>query len=170
MRMIAAVSRDWGIGWKGELLYSLPGDKQHFKALTMGCAVVMGRATWDSLPGSAALPGPAPLPGRRNYVLTSDTTFQAEGVTVLHSLAELPWSEDFWVIGGASLYEALLPCCAEAELTFVDAVRPADRSFPDLTQHPEWVLVSESETMREGGLSYTFRRYRNCDPKPLAAV
>ncbi|MCD8142426.1 MAG: dihydrofolate reductase [Clostridiales bacterium] len=162
--MIAAVSRDWGIGRKGELLYSLPGDKRHFKALTMGSAVVMGRATWDSLPG------PAPLPGRRNYVLTRDTAFQAEGITVLHSFADLPLSEEFWVIGGASLYEALLPCCAEAELTFVDAVRPADRFFPDLTQHPEWVLVSESETMREGGLSYTFRRYRNCDPKPPAAV
>ncbi len=100
MRMIAAVSRDWGIGWKGELLYSLSGDKQHFKALTMGSAVVMGRATWYSLPG------PAPLPGRGNYVLTRDTAFQAEGVTMLHSLAELPWAEDFWVIGGASLYEA----------------------------------------------------------------
>ncbi|MCD7918994.1 MAG: dihydrofolate reductase [Clostridiales bacterium] len=164
MRMIAAVSRDWGIGWKGELLYGLPGDKRHFKALTMGYAVVMGRATW------ASLPGPAPLPGRRNYVLTRDTIFQAEGVAVLHSLAELPWAEEFWVIGGASLYEALLPCCAEAELTFVDAVRPADRFFPDLTLHPEWVLVSESETMREGSLSYTFRHYRNRDPKRFAAL
>lgn len=163
MRIIAAVSRDWGIGQKGELLYNLPGDKQHFKALTMGSAVVMGRATWDSLPG------PAPLPGRRNYVLTRNTAFQAVGVTALHTLEALPWTEDdFWVIGGASLYEALLPYCVEAELTFVDAVRPADRFFSNLTQHPEWVLVSESETMQEGGLSYTFRRYRNHAPKPLA--
>ncbi|MCD8126962.1 MAG: dihydrofolate reductase [Clostridiales bacterium] len=164
MRMIAAVSRDWGIGWKGDLLYSLPGDKQHFKALTMGYAVVMGRATW------ASLPGPAPLPGRRNYVLTRDTTFQAEGVAVLHFFTELPWTEEFWVIGGASLYEALLPCCAEAELTFVDAVRPADRFFPDLSLRPEWTLVSESEAIHEGNVSYTFRHYRNRDPKRFAAL
>lgn len=165
MRIIAAVSRDWGIGWKGELLYSLPGDRKHFKALTMGCAVVMGRATWDSLPG------PAPLPGRKNYVLTRSSAFHPEGVTVLHGLEELAQvEEDAWVIGGASLYAALLPCCSEAELTCVEAVRPADRFFPELTQLPEWTLVSESEAMREGGVSYTFRRYRNRDPKRLAAL
>ncbi len=165
MRMIAAVSRDWGIGYQGRLLYRLPGDMRRFKALTMGCAVVMGRATWDSLPG------PAPLPGRRNYVLTRRDECRPEGVTILHSLEELAQvGDDAWVIGGASLYEALLPCCSEAELTFVEAVRPADRFFPDLTQHPEWVLAAESETMCENALSYTFRRYRNLNPLPFTAL
>ncbi|MCD7917523.1 MAG: dihydrofolate reductase [Clostridiales bacterium] len=162
MRMIAAVSQDWGIGCNGELLYNLPGEKKRFRTLTMGHSVVMGRATW------ASLPGPAPLPGRQNYVLTRDYTFQLEGIAVLHSLGELAQvEEDAWVIGGASLYESLISCCTEAELTFVEAVRPADRFFPDLTRRREWVLISESAPIREGGLTYTFRRYRNLAPQPL---
>lgn len=159
MRLIAAVGADWGIGCQGELLFFLPGDKRHFKELTMGQAVVMGRATLDSLPGGR------PLPGRTNLVLTRNPAFQREGVTVLHSLDELTDTGDtLWVMGGAEVYAALLPYCTGAEITFVRAVRPADRFLPDLDSAPGWTLVSESEPVEENGLVYTFRRYRHDTP------
>lgn len=157
MRLIAAVAADWGIGYRGDLLFDLPGDKRHFKELTWNQTVVLGRATLDSLPGGR------PLPGRTNLVLTRNRDFRRDGVTVLHSLDELPESGDFWVMGGAEVYAALLPRCTEAEITCVQATRPADRFLENLDENPDWTLESESEPVEENGLRYTFRRYRRMD-------
>ncbi len=127
LNLIAAVARDGGIGRQGGLLFSIPEDLHRFKTLTTGKTVVMGRGTLDSLPGGR------PLRARRNLVLTRDLEFQREVVETFHSLAELlaalPDEDEAWVIGGAAVYEQLLPYCGALYLTEVDAAPPADRFF-----------------------------------------
>ena len=83
MNAIAAVSRDWGIGRAGELLFHIPEDLRRFRALTTGGTVIMGRKTLDSLPGGR------PLPNRRNLVLTRNAAFSRPGVEAVRSLEEL---------------------------------------------------------------------------------
>lgn len=160
MKLIAVVSQDWGIGYQGRLLFSLPGDLRRFRALTLGQTILMGRATLDSLPGGQ------PLPGRRNLVLTHDRSFFREQAIPLYSVSETldyctNLSGKVWVIGGASVYQVFLPFCEAAELTFVRASRPADRFLPKLDEASGWKLAGESETFREGNTCYTFRTYQN---------
>ena len=106
--MILAADRNWGIGNKGQLLCHLSGDLKYFKQTTLGHTVIMGRATLESLPGKRG------LPGRRNIVLTSQPDFEAERVdAVCNNLEELRAATkddpDAFVIGGAEVYEQLLP-------------------------------------------------------------
>lgn len=155
LNLIAAVARDGGLGWQGDLLFSIPEDLRRFKALTMGKTVVMGRGTLDSLPGGR------PLRGRRNLVLTHDKAFHREGAETFHSLesllAALPAKDEAWVIGGAAVYEALLPYCGALYLTEVDAAPPADRFFPTLGG--DWRLTEATAWQVSAGLPYRFCRY-----------
>ena len=97
MNIIVAISENNAIGRAGDLLCHLPNDLKHFKELTTGATVVMGKKTYLSLPRR-------PLPNRRNIVLTRDTTFQAEGVEIIHSIMELhlilATDESVFIIGG----------------------------------------------------------------------
>ncbi len=155
LNLIAAVARDGGIGWQGGLLFSIPEDMRRFKALTTGKTVVMGRGTLDSLPGGK------PLKGRRNLVLTRDRTFHRDGVEGFHDLetllAALQTEDEAWVIGGAAMYEQLLPYCQALYLTEVDAAPPADRFFPPLDKG--WKLAEATAWRDIGGLPYRFCRY-----------
>jgi dihydrofolate reductase len=155
LKAIAAVTRDGGLGRNGALLVQIPADLHRFKTLTLGDTLVMGRETLDSLPGGR------PLPGRRNLVLSRDKGFRREGAEVFHSTDELlrtiPEEETVWVIGGASVYQQLLPLCAELYLTKVDAIVPADRFFPALGE--EWRLAEASDWQEENGVRYRFERY-----------
>ncbi len=115
------------IGVGGGLPWQLPEDLARFKELTLGSTVVMGRATWDSLP-----PSVRPLPGRRNVVLTRQPGWQAPGAVVARSLAEaLDQPGDVWVIGGASVYRDALP------LADVVVVTELARAFDGDTRAPE---------------------------------
>ena len=115
------------IGVGGGLPWQLPEDLARFKQLTLGSTVVMGRATWDSLP-----PSVRPLPGRRNVVLTRQPGWQAPGAVVARSLAEaLDQPGDVWVIGGASVYRDALP------LADVVVVTELARAFDGDTRAPE---------------------------------
>ena len=80
MKMIAAVDSNWGIGRKNSLLVSIPSDMKFFRETTSGCTIIMGRRTLESFPGGK------PLKNRRNIVLTSDTSYQAEGAQIVHSV------------------------------------------------------------------------------------
>ncbi|MCD8188792.1 MAG: dihydrofolate reductase [Clostridiales bacterium] len=155
LKLIAAVARDGGIGWRGGLLFSIPEDLRRFKTLTTGKTVVMGRGTLDSLPGGR------PLKGRRNLVLTRDRAFCRDGVEAFHSLPELlaalAAEDEAWVIGGAAVYEQLLPCCGALYLTEVDAAPPADRFFPPLDEG--WRLAGATDWRETDGLPYRFCRY-----------
>jgi dihydrofolate reductase len=122
----------------------------------MGGTLVMGRKTLDSLPGGR------PLPGRRNVVLTRNKDFQREGVEVFHSIPELRKAvsptEQVWVIGGASVYEQLMPLCERMYLTEVKTVLPADRFFPQMGE--KWRLEEQSPWEQWEKISYRFCQYQ----------
>lgn len=170
MKLIAAVTQNWGLGLDGRLLHSIPEDMAYFRAATRGAAVVMGRATLDSFPGGR------PLKGRTNLVLTRSPGFAREGVQVLHGTEELPAAlagadpDAVFVIGGASVYRELLPYCDTALITKMELTLPADAFLPDLDAEPGWRLADAGERAESGGTGYRFCRYRNGCVRPLAEL
>jgi len=154
MTLIAAVDRNWGLGFLSAPLFRIPADLARFKALTMGHALLMGRKTFDTLPGL--------LPGRAHVVLSRDPAFAPPGVTVLRSLDEartFARSHETFLIGGGELYAALLDGCALAYITKIDADRKADAFMPNLDALPAWRLREESPWMEEGGAKFRFCAY-----------
>jgi dihydrofolate reductase len=133
--IIAAMARDRVIGKDNRLPWHLPADLKHFKALTMGKPMIMGRATWESLPGL--------LPGRPHIVVTRNPAYVAEGATVAHSLeaaiqaASKETSDEILIIGGANLYAQALPLADCLYLTEIDASVAGDAFFPALNLN-EW--------------------------------
>ena len=157
MDAIVAVDARWGIGRDGGLLFRISADLRRFKALTMGHTVVMGRRTLQSLPGGRG------LPGRRNLVLSRQGNLAPEGAEVYPDmdalLAAAP--EDSFVIGGASVYRALLDQCSTAYVTKIEAAFPAaDCWFPDLDADPAWTLAASEGPFDHQGLSYRYDTYR----------
>jgi len=157
--IIAAVDLNWAIGKKNELLVSVPEDRHLFLKETLGKAVVMGRNTFESLPGRQ------PLYGRDNIVLSRNRAFSPEGVTVKSSMEEtLEYlkkyrGEEVYVIGGESIFRQFLPYCSAAEITCIDYAYDGDRFFPNLERDPEWELTGESDEETYFSLAYTFRLY-----------
>jgi len=154
MTLIAAVDNHWGIGFRGAPLLRIPADLARFKALTMGHALLMGRKTFDTLPGL--------LPGRAHVVLSRDPIFAPPGVTVLRGLneaREYSQSRETFLIGGGELYAALLGDCALAYITKIDAARPADAFLPNLDALPGWRLQEQSPWMVEDGIRFRFCVY-----------
>ncbi len=127
--LIAAVARNGAIGRNGRLLFSEPADQRHFRQTTLGCPVVMGRKTWESLPARFR-----PLPGRRNLVLSRDPGFAAPGAEVLRGLDEalalVHDAPQVFVMGGADLYAQALPYAERLVLTEIDADLEGDAFFP----------------------------------------
>ena len=157
MDAIVAVDARWGIGRDGGLLFRISADLRRFKALTMGHTVVMGRRTLQSLPGGRG------LPGRRNLVLSRQGDLAPEGAEVYPDLDALLAAapEDSFVIGGASVYRALLDQCSTAYVTKIEAAFPAaDCWFPDLDSRPEWRISEESESQEEDGVKFRYVTYR----------
>ena len=156
MTLIAAVDRNWGIGCCGKPLFRIPADLRRFKALTMGHALLMGRKTFDSLPGL--------LPGRTHAVLSRAPDFAPPGVTVLRSLdqaRDFARVKDTFLIGGGEIYAALLDACNQAYITQIDAARPADAFMPNLDTLPEWEMTAAGEWVEENGLRYRYCLYEN---------
>ena len=159
MNLIASATLDWGIGFQNELLYRVSKDMAQFRKKTTGNVVVMGRNTFLSMPNQK------PLPNRTNIVLTRDRTFAPDGVTTAHSLDELFEalkgcdSESVFVIGGAMLYETLLPYCDKAYITRFWAKKQADRFLPDLDKADGWRLQKRSAVQQQDGLLFTYDLY-----------
>ena len=156
MNVIVAVDRNWAIGKDGDQLVYLSEDLKRFKALTMGHPVILGRKTL------ATFPGGRPLKGRRNLILSRNPAFAPEGGEVYRDLEELlsRAPEDAFVIGGASVYRALLPRCDTAYVTRIRKEYPADCWFPNLDEDPAWELAEESEPLEQDGVAYTYAVYR----------
>ena len=161
MNLITVADRNWAIGRGGRLLFSLPTDMKRFRAITTGGTVLMGRKTLESFPGER------PLPKRRNLVLSSQA-LQIEGAEVYHSLDALCAAaasddpEHVFVIGGGSVYNALLPRCHRVFLTRVDSAAPEpDTYFPDLDSLPEWSVESVSEPVTDDGVTFRYVNYVN---------
>ncbi|UFS59253.1 dihydrofolate reductase [Subtercola endophyticus] len=154
--MIWAEARAGIIGDGGTIPWRLPEDLAHFRELTIGGAVLMGRKTWDSLPERFR-----PLPGRRNLVLTRDPSWEASGAETVHSISQaqrLVGDDALWVIGGGELYRQALSLASRLEVTEVDLGVRGDTRAPaiDATWEPQgatpWL---ESGT----GIRYRFVSY-----------
>ncbi len=153
--LIAAVARNGAIGKDNALLWHLPEDLKFFKRTTLGCPVIMGRKTYDSIG--------RPLPGRRNIVITRQADWSASGVDTASSLTEalslVADAPKVFIIGGAQIYEQALPLVQDIVLTEVDADYDADAFFP------AWDRSAFEETSREchqtdTGLAYAFVTYQ----------
>ncbi|WP_308857299.1 dihydrofolate reductase [uncultured Oscillibacter sp.] len=162
MNAIVVADRSWAIGRDGGLLFSLPTDMKRFRSLTMGGTVILGRKTLESFPGGR------PLPKRKNIVITRRKDLQVEGAVVVSSLAEALDAagdtppDQIWVIGGGSVYTALLERCKRVYLTKVDAqAEDPDTFFPNLDKLPGWEVEHESEPVEENGLTFRFVEYIN---------
>ncbi len=156
LTLIAAVARNGVIGKDNALPWHLPADLRHFKALTSGHTVIMGRKTWESLPEKFR-----PLPGRQNIVVTRNAGYAASGASVVTSLADAVAAasdSEAFVIGGAELYVAALPLADRLQLTEIDADYEGDTWFPPRDPQ-QWRETSRDAQRDETGLGYAFVTY-----------
>lgn len=159
MNIIVAVDKNWAIGFENKLLNSIPEDMKFFRETTTGKVVVMGRKTLESFPNKR------PLKNRTNIVITRQKDYQVDGAVVLHSVEEaLDYlkqfkSEDIYVIGGASIYEQMLPYCDVAHVTVMNYAYQADTWFPDLDKMDDFVVAADSEEKTYFDLEYCFKMY-----------
>ncbi len=127
--LVAAMDRNRVIGMRGALPWHLPADLRHFKQLTLGKPLLMGRKTWESLPGI--------LPDRAHLVLTRDLEYRADGARVVHRVEDAlneatRLADELMVIGGGEIYRLFLPMADRLYLTEVDTEVKGDAWFPEL--------------------------------------
>lgn len=165
MRAIFSADEKWGIGKGNGLLFSLPKDMKFFRETTKGKVVVMGRKTLESFPGGQ------PLKGRVNIVLSSkepkEGTVGAKSLDALFELLKNYPEDEVFVIGGESVYCALLPYCSEVYVTKVAADGKADTFVPNLDEEEAFELAAEGEPVEDNGYTLRFCTYKNRAPKPL---
>ena len=157
MNAIVAVDQNWAIGKGGDQLCYISADLKRFKELTTGHPVILGRKTL------ATFPGGRPLKGRRNLILSRDPGFAPEGAEVFRDLETLLAAapEDAFVIGGASVYAALLDKCDTAYVTKISGRFPAaDCFFPDLDALSEWRVAEEGPELEEEGVRFRYVTYK----------
>lgn len=149
--LIAAMDRKNGLGNNNQLLCHLPNDLKYFKKVTMGKPMIMGYNTFKSI-GKA-------LPGRRNIVLTSRQGLHCEGIDFVHHLDEAlalcEGAEEVMVIGGATLYQQMLPKADKLFLTFIDHTFEADVFFP-MVDFEKWQKVSEENYPKDNKSAYAY--------------
>jgi dihydrofolate reductase len=157
LHLIFARAANGVIGHRNALPWHLPEDMAHFKQATLGCPVIMGRKTWDSLP-----PRFRPLPGRLNVVVTRQRDWQAEGALRANSLEQAralcPQDGDAWVIGGAQLWDQALPLASTAVVTEIEAAFEGDAFAPQFG--PEWTEASRERHLSVNGLKFSFVTYQ----------
>ncbi len=143
LALIAAISENNCIGKQGKLPWNIPEDMKHFKDLTLGHTVLMGRKTWESLP-----PKFRPLPQRKNIVITRDQAYQVpEGVVVCQSITQVleQFSNDIvLVIGGAEIYKQTIDIADTLYITHVHKHVDGDAFFPPI-DHKQWKVDSEEK-------------------------
>lgn len=154
LNLIVAYARNRTIGLDNALPWKLPGDLAFFKRTTMGCPIIMGRKTWQSIG--------RPLPGRLNVVVTRDGEAQFEGATCVQSIEQaialtknMP---DVFVIGGAQLYVDMLPKIDRIVATEIDQDIHGDAFFAPLDPR-HWRETSRAPQPEENGLTYAFVTY-----------
>lgn len=169
MKMLVSADNNWAIGRQGDLLLRIPEDMRYFKQLTIGKVIVMGRKTFDSLPGGR------PLQGRSNVVLSATLDPGRDDIMVCNSLEKLlallqGWdSDDVYIIGGAGLFALMLPYCDTALVTRIDHEFAADTVMTNLDLDPDWQLTEESGTRWHQDIPYRFTVYRRVPAAAPAA-
>ncbi|GHA54337.1 dihydrofolate reductase [Pontibacter akesuensis] len=153
--LVVAAAENNVIGKDNDLIWYLPADLKHFKSITMGHPMLMGRKTYESIG--------KPLPGRTSIIITSQKDFKAEGCVVVHSLEEAlekgrELDDDLCIIGGANVYQQALPLADKVYLTRVHHSFDGDVFFPELSP-AEWQVVEEEhhEPDEKNKYSYTFQ-------------
>ena len=157
---IVAVDENFGIGFNGDLLEHIPEDLKHFKELTSGHTVVMGRKTWDSL-------SKKPLPNRHNLVITKDPSiYELTNEVWFYTLRQIEVlmlknkNVNYFVIGGGQIYEKLLPICDKVYLTkIMISHENVDTYFPNIELMDNWKCLEQSEIKQYNDISYQFKTY-----------
>ena len=156
INMIFARSANGVIGNNNALPWHLPEDLAHFKKLTLGSPVIMGRKTWDSLPAKFR-----PLPGRTNVVITRQADWQVTGAQTAGSLTDAlaicQAASDVWIIGGAQIYAQALPLANRIEVTHIDKIYDGDAFAPTLGS--PWQQSLKKEHVSSSGLNFSFITY-----------
>ena len=156
MEAIVAVFSDWGIGSRGTQQIVLKADRAHFRELTAGAAVIVGRRTLGDFPGGR------PLKGRHNIVVTRQA-IEIEDAEVAHSTEEaLALAGQYprtLVIGGASVYSEFLPYVDLVHITKIDRAPQSDRFFENLDASPEWRALEPEDWQEEDGVRYCFQTF-----------
>jgi len=162
LHLIFARASNGVIGKDNALPWHLPEDLAHFKRVTMGCPVIMGRKTWDSIPARFR-----PLPGRSNVVVTRQTNWNEKGAQPACNLRKaLQICEQFdnaWVIGGEQIYAQALPLAHSAVVTEIGVPFDGDAFAP--TFGPAWVETTRERHTSATGLPYSFVTYTNPHPE-----
>lgn len=157
MEAIVAVYSDWGIGSGGTQPVVLKADRTHFKELTDGAAVIVGRKTLGDFPGGR------PLKGRHNIVVTRQD-IEVPGAQVAHSTGEaLTLAAEYercLVIGGASVYRQFMPYLDTVHVTKIDLAPQSDSYFENLDSSPNWERIDEERWQSEGDIRYCFVTYK----------
>ena len=160
--------KEYGIGKRNGLLFSLPKDMKFFRETTLNHVVCMGENTLLSFPNSK------PLKNRINIVLSQDPTHNYEGVINVHTfddflkaMKEHSENDVVFVIGGASIYRQTLPYVDQVYLTKVNAIGGAEVFFVNLDEHPDFELVKESEPEMDRDLEIKFTIYQNKNKKEI---
>ena len=165
MNAIVAVDKNWAIGNKGKLLVSIPNDQKMFRNETIGKVIVLGRKTIETFPNGLA------LPKRTNIVLSRDNDLKIKDAIVVHNDDQLFYelskydSDDIYIIGGESVYKRYVQYCDTAIITKINENYEADAYFPNLDEDENWKVTKESEEQTYFSVEYTFREYKNSNPK-----
>lgn len=157
---IVAVDNNWGIGYNGDLLEHIPEDLKYFKELTTNHVVVMGRKTWDSLPKK-------PLKDRLNIVISSqprgplgEMAFSIPMDEAKIRLALSSKDEEWFIIGGGTIYKELLPICDRVYVTkILKDHENVDTYFPNLDKSSEWEIDTCTDLRTSGNINYAFLTY-----------
>ena len=163
---IVSVDKNWGIGNAGNLLAHLPGDMKFFKETTMGNIVVMGRKTFESLPGAK------PLVGRLNIIVTRNSDYAREAVrngevliasspedAIAFIKADVEDKRDLYIIGGGEIYKQFLPYVDSCLVTKIDAEYKADTFFSNLDIDEDFEMIEQSAPFEENEIEYVFTEY-----------
>lgn len=156
MDAVVAVYSDWGIGCSGTQPVVIPEDRKYFAELTRGAAVIVGRKTLADFPGGR------PLPGRVNIVMTRGDRAPACTVVVhdvAEALAEAKKHARVFVIGGESVYRAMMPHIDRVYVTKINDAPHSDAFFPDLGADPAWRCTDPGEPRTGDGPEYRFQVY-----------
>ena len=158
LHLIYARARNGTIGKDGQMPWHLPEDLAHFKRITLGQPVIMGRKTWDSLPARFR-----PLPGRLNIVITRQSDWQAEDALRASSIedamrlcGDVP---DAWIMGGAEIYRQAEPLASTAVVTEIDADFEGDAFAPVLGAG--WIEVQRESHVAANGLPFSFVTFQH---------
>jgi len=150
INIISAMGRNQVIGKNGKLPWKLPEDMHHFVKITLGCPVVMGRKTFESIG--------KPLKNRKNIILTRDKNYQNDGCLVYNDLEKVIddfGKENLMVIGGGEIYRQFLPYAERIYLTYIDQNFEGDSLFPEFLDE-NWIKESEEKGIKNDDNPYDY--------------